>query len=321
MAGIIDVELKLKSLGFPNLKKISSYRIAILTNDDRVSVLEKVASELKENFQAQYVPNYTTASGSMLSSTGVVTLNGNYIILAKPASRQGKASAGLDNEDKLINEINNYIDSGWGSIKVIFLGSGKRVEVNGVKRAQSVGADTAGRKKSDVNLITDSGEFPISIKKTNAEYWESADRIWGDKAKSAIDFLSKNGDIKLIQESGIYTFGNGVTGIGIPATDSEKTNFVFGSDLLGRGIVVKQTFSSSTFRWDETTGSLTVTCNKIFKTLSDVSSSSEDVYLFIRKDRTRRNPYPGMRVLAAYKSRVTSGRVKVFPRSKFRGVI
>jgi len=322
MDNILDIESKLRSMGFASLKRISSSRVAILTNDDRTSVLEKVASELKEDFNAKYVANYTTSSGSMLSSTGVVTLNGNKIILAKPASRQGKGSAGLDNEDKLVNEINNHIDDGWGSIKVIFIGSGKKIEINDVKKAQSVGADTAGRKKSDVNLITSSGEFPISIKKTNAEYWESADRIWGSKAKAAIDFLSKNGDIKLVvEQSGIYSFGNNVTGIGIPATQSEKTDFVFGSDLLGKGIVVKQTFSASTFRWDESTGSLTVMCNKIFKTLSDVSSSSEDVYLFIRKDRTRRNPYPGMRVLAAYKSRVTSGSVKVFSRSKFRGVI
>jgi hypothetical protein len=321
MATIASVEQKLKSLGYTSLKTISGSRTAILTNEDRTSLLEKVAQELKEEYNAVYNPSYATSSGSLISSTGVVVLKGNILILAKPASRQGGGSAGLDNEDRLVNEVNKYINNGWGSITVIFSGSGKKEVVSGVTKAESVGADTVGRKKSDVNLITSNGAFPISIKKANAEYWESADRIWGAKAKAAIDFLVERGDIGIKQVGGIYTFENNVTGIAIPATDLEKTDFVFGSDLLGKGIVVKETFNSGSFSWDENTGTLKVNCKKIFKTLQDVKSSTDDVYLLIRKDRTRKNPYPGMRVLATYKSRAHSGSVKVFSRSKFGRII
>lgn len=319
MAAISTIELKLRKLGYTSLKHISGTRTAILTDKPRIPLLEQVAQQFQEE-GAQYIPNFTTKSGSLISSSGVVQI-GKILILAKPASRQGGGSAGLDNEDRLVREIQKYLAEGWASITVNFSAGGKNIPVRGVTGVQSVGSDTANRKKSDVNLITQSGAFPISIKKTNAEYWESADRIWGQKAKVALDFLVQQGDIELIQSGGIYTFGNNVTGVAIPANDAERQDFVFGGDLLGRGIVVKQTFSNSTFWWDEETGILNVTCNKIFQTISDVKNGNEDVYLFIRKDRTRKNPYPGMRVLATYKSRVSSGSIKTFPRKKFGSLI
>ena len=320
MAAISTIELKLRKLGYNTLKNISSKRTAILTNQSRIPLLQEVAKQFEEE-GAQYIPEFTTASGSLVSSSGVVKI-GDLIILAKPLSRQGGGSAGLDNEDALVKEVQEYITKeGWASIAVHFVAGGKTIKVPGVRGVQSVGSDTANRKKSDVNLLTDSGPFPISIKKTNAEYWESADRIWGAKAKVALDFLAQQGDIELVEQGGIYTFGKNVTGVAIPATDDERTNFVFGADLLGRGIVVKQTFSNSTFSWDEEKGILQVRCKKIFQTLNDVKNGDEDVYLFIRKDRTRRNPYPGMRVLATYKSRVSSSSIKTFPRRKFGSLI
>ena len=159
----------MRKLGYNTLKNISSKRTAILTNQSRIPLLQEVAKQFEEE-GAQYIPEFTTASGSLVSSSGVVKI-GDLIILAKPLSRQGGGSAGLDNEDALVKEVQEYINKeGWASIAVHFVAGGKTIKVPGVpERVQSVGADTANRKKSDVNLLTDSGPFPISIKKTNAE--------------------------------------------------------------------------------------------------------------------------------------------------------
>ena len=97
---ISTIELKLRKLGYNTLKNISSKRTpTILTNQSRIPLIQEVAKQFEEE-GAQYIPEFTTASGSLVSSSGVVKI-GDLIILAKPLSRQGGGSAGLDNEDAL----------------------------------------------------------------------------------------------------------------------------------------------------------------------------------------------------------------------------
>ena len=98
--------------------------------------------------------------------------------------------------------------------------------------------------------------------------------------------------------------------------------FVFGSDLLGTGAVVKRTFSSGDFSFDEKLLHLKIRCDHIYRTLQELESSSDDVYLLIRRDSTRKSipNYPGLRVLATYKSRVTGG-VKKVDRGLLDGII
>lgn len=329
---IPEIELILRKLGYTNFKNKTTNRIAILTDGDRAGVLRRVAEIFKDK-GAVYKPNYQTPlingrGGNQVSSLGVVDIGGK-IVFTRPASKQGNKSAGIGNEIAFVNGINRYLDTGYGAfhtITVIFSGSGKTIVVDNVLIAESAGSDTAGRKKSDVNLIRlNAPTFRVSLKKSTAEFWESADTIYGSQAVSIIEFLENSGDIKIIRTGNKVNFEPGVTGVAIPTTDDEKRNFVFGSDILGNGAVVKQTFSGdSHFIWDENNLTLKVNCLKLYDNLNQVKSSSEDPYILIRKGSDRslggRKDFTGLRVQAVYKSRLT-GNIKLFPRSKFAGLI
>jgi hypothetical protein len=329
---IPEIELILRKLGYTNFKNKTANRIAILADGDRAAVLRRVEEIFKDK-GAVYKPNYQTPlvngkGGNQVSSLGVVDIGGK-IVFTRPASKQGNKSAGIGNEIAFVNGVNKYLDTGYGAfhtITVIFSGSGRTIVVDNVLIAESAGSDTAGRKKSDVNLIRlNAPTFRVSLKKSTAEFWESADTIYGSQAVSIIESLENSGDIKIIRTGNKVNFGPGVTGIAVPTTDDEKRNFVFGSDILGNGAVVKQTFSGdSHFTWDENNLILKVNCLKLYDNLNQVKSSSEDPYILIRKGSDRslggRKDFTGLRVQAVYKSRIT-GNIKLFPRSKFAGLI
>ena len=329
---IAEIELVLRKLGYANFKNKTANRIAILVDGDRAGVLRRVAEIFKDK-GSFYNPSYQTPlingkGGNQVSSLGVVEI-GNKIVFTRPASRQGSKSAGIGNEIAFVNGINKHLDTGYGAfhtITVVFSGSGRTIVVDNVLIAEAAGSDTAGRKKSDVNLIrSNAPTFRVSLKKSTAEFWESADTIYGSQAVSIIESLEQSGDISIIRTGNTVNFGSGVTGVAIPTTDDEKTNFVFGSDILGNGAIVKHTFSGdSHFIWDENNLTLKVNCVKLYDNLSQVKSSSEDPYILIRKGSDRslggRKDFTGLRVQAVYKSRLT-GNIKLFPRSKFAGLI
>lgn len=329
---IPQIELELKKSGYTNFKNKTVNRIAILSDGDRSAVLRKVAEIFKDK-GAIYNPNYQTPiingrGGNQVSSLGVVEI-GNKIIFARPASRQGNNSPGIGNEIAFVNGINKYLDTGYGifhTITVVFYVSGRTITVNNVLIAESTGSDTGGRKKSDVNLVRlNAPTFRVSLKKSTANFWESADSYYGSQAVSIIESLEKSGDISLMRTGNRVDFGPGITGIAIPTTDDEKSNVIFGSDILGNGAIVKQTFSGDThFIWDETNLILTVNCLKLYTDINQVKCSDEDPYMLIRRGSDRslggRKDFTGLRVQSVYKSRIT-GDIKQFPRNKFTGLI
>jgi hypothetical protein len=327
-----EIELKLRKLGYTNFKNKTSNRISIVVDGDRSAVLRKVAEIFKDQ-GAIYNPNYQTPvvngrGGNQLSSVGVVKI-GDKIVFTRPLSKQGNKSAGVASEISFVNGVNKYLDTGYGAfhtITVIFNGSGRTIVVDNVLIAEYVGSKTSDGKKSDVNLIRlNAPTFKISLKKSNAQIWESATSSYGFKASSIIDSLEKSGDIKLIRTGTQVKFAPGITGVAIPTSDSEKTDFIFGSDILGNGAVVKQTFlGDNHFIWNEEKLILTVNCLKLYDSLSQIKYSNEDPFILIRtaSDRSLDGSeyYKGLRVQAVYKSRLV-GSVKQFPRSKFNGII
>jgi hypothetical protein len=284
------VENALKELGYTNLKKVSGTRIAILTNDNRVDVLEYVTKKIQGS-----VYDRTPSSSS---SVGVVNY-GKIYIMAKPASKQGTASAGVDNEHILVNTINKHAKN--GPINVKFKGKNKDYDVVGCVKAEAVGGDTAGRKKADIVVIDTNGvKYPISIKKDNAEVWESADSYYGPTANKIIDDLIKKGKVAVLDQGGFYKIE---PNIAVKATSSETKSVVFGSDIeRDGGCIVTKTFSSSSFKMDGDI--LVVDCSNIITQMSDVKGDKE-VYFLIRNDKTRKSlKYKGLRVLAIYKKRL-----------------
>lgn len=289
--------LTLASLGFPNQKKMSSNKLAVLVDMNRVDALEKIQKAIKGSTY-----NKTPTSAS---SVGFVKV-GQFTIFAKPASKQGKASAGVDNEQMLVDYINSAAKT--GPVNVFFMNGNKTFEVFGCVEAISAGTDTAGRKKSDVNLIDYKNRvYPISIKKDDAEYWESADSYFGAEAKKIIDMAVKEGKTKLVPQTNYFTIE---PNIAVEATTSEKKDVVFGSDIQPNGCIITKTFSRSSFDMKDDT--VVVDVSSIITDMRDVKGE-KDVYFLIRNDKTRKSikEYPGIRILAAYAKRINKNVVIV----------
>ena len=282
-------------LGHDKFKDKSRTNFQVLVDGiNRVDLLKQIES-LFSPLGAVYDLN----KGS--SSVGAVTI-GRFSIGAAPLSKQGKKSAGLDNEDTLIIQLNNMLRD--GPLHVEFTSGSKSFRVEDVKTVEEVGRDTAGRKKSDVNLITTSGKsIPLSLKKDNAEMWESADSYYSIKAKTIIDDQVKLGKVRLEGT----TVKRVVPNIAVKASTKETTDVVFGSDIIqNSGAVLYKTYSSSDFSIDESGESIIVTVSEIYRTVPEVERGKQAVYFLIRNDSSRRGSkiYPGIRALAVGKSRI-----------------
>jgi hypothetical protein len=277
------------SLGY-EVKGMTSRRLAVLTNDNRIDALKNIIKKIKRS-KFFDVP-------SSASSIGYVEIDGLQV-LAKPLSKQGNASAGISNEKIVVDTIN--ANTKKGAINVIFKAGRSTFKVNGCTKASSVGSDTAGRKKADIVLYVKNKEYPISIKKDNAEYWESADTLFGNDAEKIVSKAVLAKKIKLVDHSTYFTIE---PNIAVKANREEKKSIVFGSDILtNKGCIITKTFSSDSFNL--VNGDLVIDVSNIIKTLDDIPGE-KDVYFLIRNDKTRKSvkKYPGIRVLAAYKSRI-----------------
>lgn len=225
---------------------------------------------------------------------GVKYKNSKFLI--KPTGVQGRASAGTENEDVLVNEVRKYLDE--GAKNVVFNGSNKSYVTKNIKEIKDVGYDTASGKKADVVLIGDK-DYPISIKKDNAGFWESSDTRY----KAVVNKLSekiKNGDYapQLVFRPYVDKMGNTKEGInlmyndktnqpvsGVIVTDlpsKEEDSIIFGSD---DAVVVYKTFLPSDF---ELKGdNLNVKVTKIITDMKDIEEFNLEPVVNIRRDVTR----------------------------------
>jgi len=335
---IYNIERQLIKSGYSEFKNKTRNRIAIVTDRDRSEVMQEVAN-LLQPLGAKYIEDYTTPKGARISSVGVVVVGNEpnlKVIYTKPKFNQSKRAPGSGNESNFINGINKYLDkSGYGyfhtiTIKFVAKNNRKVLEVGDVLIAENVASDTMGRKKADVNLVRlNQPPFPISLKQDDSVFWESADTLLGKQAEIILSTLDGSGEIiydKKQQKVFIGSDNNKYTGLSIPLSKEEKTDAVFGSDILGNGAIIKGTYPtalSEKFSFDEKLGVLTIKTSRIYETLNEINRSDEEPYLLIRKDvsRTaginRNRKYSGLRVIASYKNRVTSGAVKILDRERF----
>lgn len=289
----------LTSLGYDNTKRISGNKVAVLTDENRIAVLRMIQKRIKGSVYDQ-----TPRSES---SVGRVTV-GSYIILVKPASKQGKASAGVNNEHNLVETVSEIL-SRLGSVNIIFkTKTGRKYNIPQCISVAAVGADTLGRKKADIVFVSrGNSKYPVSIKKDNAEIWESADSFFGKQAKIIIDKAVADGKTKLVDKG---TYYNIQPNIAVSASRTERLDVVFGSDLQNNGSVITRTFESSDFVLKEET--LTINVSDIITNESHIKGD-KDVFFLIRNDKTRKSipEYPGIRILAVYKSRINKNVVVV----------
>lgn len=299
----LDVKKDLIKMGFKDEDIIiqNSKRIRLLTNNnERKQVMDKLISK-----GYKFDPNFTG------SSLGAVIAKDGTAVMVKPRDKQGAGSVGLDNEHFFINKINEFTQD--GPINVIFKGNNKTLKYNNVSKALEVGRDTKGGKKADVKLLDESGKVisNISIKKNNAQIWESADRRYKNLTNILVKKLL-NGDFKTVSlrkstktdKNNIYRLYNPKTDkdLGIivikdlPKEDNES--IIFGTDVP-KTVVIKQTFEDSNFNFIN--GVLTIKVNFIASSLNDIEGTEYEPILVYRHDVTRPNTY-GLRPIVHYKS-------------------
>jgi hypothetical protein len=262
----------------------SSKQIRLLTKgNERKSTMDKLVTDLGYT----YNPNFKG------SSLGAVIADDGTAIIVKPKERQGGLSAGLDNEQALVDGINQYTDE--EPIKVVFKGTNKTISFDKVTKAKSVGTDTAGGKKSDVALYSgDKIIGNLSLKKANAVMWESADKRYKDLVNKLSQKLIKTPfptiGLRETEKDGIYRLYNPKTNTdlsGIIITDlpnNENESIIFGTDDP-KVQVIKHTFQPSDFSFDN--GTLTIQSGVIFTDLSDVEGTEYEPILVLRHDVTR----------------------------------
>jgi len=283
------IEILKGEFGFKDedFKKVSGTRYKVLVpRAERFDYAQKM--DALEDFT--FDPN---AKGS---SMGAVLYKGALFLL-KPSGAQGRASAGTENEDVLSNELRKYLED--GPKDVVFVGSNKNYITKGITEVFDVGYDVAGGKKADVILKGDK-DYPISIKKDNAGFWESSDTRYKDVVRKLSEkiergdfapeltfkpFVDKLGNVK----EGISIMYNEVTDekvTGVIVTDlpsKDEKSIIFGSD---DAVVIYRTYSPKDFSLEGDT--VKVEVSKIIEDLSDVEEFNAEPVLNIRHDSTRK---------------------------------
>ena len=282
------IEILKKELGFTddNFVKQSSVTYKLLVpRADRLDIATKI--DKIEDFE--FDPNL---KGSSIG--GIKYKNAKFLL--KPSGVQGRASAGTENEDVLVNEVKKSLQQ--GAKNVIFQGTNQNYVTKNIKEILDVGYDTASGKKADVVLVGDK-KYPISIKKDNAGFWESSDTRYKDVVLKLSDKI-KNGDFapQLVFKPFIDKMGNTKEGINIMFNDEtnkpvtgvivtdlptkDEQSIIFGSD---NAVVIYKTYLPSDFNLQGE--NLNVKVNNIITDLKQIEELNLEPVLNIRRDVTR----------------------------------
>ena len=282
------IEILKKELGFTddNFVKQSSVTYKLLVpRADRMSI----ASQIDQIEDFEFDANL---KGSSIG--GIKYKNAKFLL--KPSGVQGRASAGTQNEDVLVDEVKKYLQQ--GAKNVIFQGTNQNYVTKNIKEILDVGYDTASGKKADVVLVGDK-KYPISIKKDNAGFWESSDTRYKDVVLKLSDKI-KNGDFapQLVFKPFVDKMGNTKEGINIMFNDEtnkpvtgvivtdlptkDEQSIIFGSD---NAVVIYKTYLPSDF--DLQGENLNVKVNNIITDLKQIEELNLEPVLNIRRDVTR----------------------------------
>jgi len=215
-------------------------------------------------------------------------------VLVKDQGGQGDQSAGVANEVEMASMLQSVIEK-YGSANVTFVDPrGKSLVIKDCNSVDVAGRDTANSKKADVVLSSPERSLPISIKKLNAEAWESADNLFGSKAREIIDKLVDDGLVKLKKldktrdGEPVYALSKEIV---IEPTEQEATRAIFGSDLNPKGGVVIQTFKPEHFA--QKGNNVTVECHAVIANKEDIPESHLMVWL-LRNDSNRNSKALGL---------------------------
>lgn len=296
-----DVIAALNAAGYEQLKTGTNVIAATVQipdgakkNEFRVSILGDILSKMQQAFPGSNPRIFQAQKYGSLG--GVVFDNSPIGIVVKDVGKQGDQSAGVANELELASFLQSVIEK-YGSANVTFVDPrGKKISIDDCTSVDVAGRDTAGRKKADVVLKSEKSSLPISIKKLDADMWESADSLFGSKAKSILqDLQDKNAiELKKFKDDAGRVYYKLNKEIVVEPSEEEALNAIFGSDLNPKGGVVIQTFKPEHYTQDE--NNVTVQAHSVIAKKDDIPESHLMVWL-IRNDKSRNNPLPGLRTL------------------------
>ena len=295
----LEIESVLKKNGYADLK-VNGNAIAVMTQIPdgakkdafRKSILDNVLVILQKSFPKS---GPTISSDPRLSSIGGIVFSDSAVrILVKDLGIQGDQSAGVANEIEMASLLQSVIEK-YGSANVTFVDPrGKSLVIKDCNSVDVAGRDTANSKKADVVLSSPERSLPISIKKLNAEAWESADNLFGSKAREIIDKLVDDGLVKLKKldktrdGEPVYALSKEIV---IEPTEQEAVRAIFGSDLNPKGGVVIQTFKPEHFT--QKGNDVTVECHAVITNKEDIPESHLMVWL-LRNDSNRNSKALGL---------------------------
>lgn len=288
------VEAALRQLGYEDFK-INGNKINALVQipsgqqetEFRVEMLQEILAGLKKIYGNRV--QFSNDPG--LSSLGGVVFDASPVsVVVKDIGKQGNKSAGVGNELEMAGLIASVIDK-YTAANITFVDQrGKKMTIKNCTHVDVKGRDTADRKKADVVLSSSKGSLPISIKKLNADMWESADTMIGERARAILDKLVKDGLVKLKKigdrktRSGsvpVYSLSKEIV---MEPTEEEALSAVFGNDLNPKGGIVIQTFKPEHF--SQVDNNVTVQCHKVITSAEEIPESHMMVWL-LRNDSTR----------------------------------
>jgi hypothetical protein len=299
------------------LKKI---KLKTLVKGNNVEVLVDTPPKNKDAFRKEVLLTLLkslkpagAAYDPLGSSIGRIVFAGDPTkIYVKDIGKKGDNSAGIGNE-KIIAEMLDKVIKNHGSANVTFVDDQKRkLTIKSVTQVDVSGRSSGTRKhggevkKADIVLRSLRGQLPVSIKKINAEYWESADTYYGAKAGALIKKLRQEGYIKLLKtdKPGILKLSKEIV---VEPTEQEAQHVIFGGDINPEGGVIIQTFLPEHFVQDG--NKVTIHAHAVIKTKEDIPESHLMMWL-IRNDSSRNIAaigIPGVRVYAAAYKRAIGG--------------
>jgi hypothetical protein len=290
-----QVEAVLRKNGYEDFK-INGNKINVLVqipagqkkNEFRTAILNEILALLQQQFpegDAEYSPD-----PGISSLGGIVFSNSPVIIVIKDVGKQDDNSAGVANELELAGLLQSIVKK-YGSVNVTFVDPrGKKMTLNNCTNVDIAGRDTSDRKKADVVLTSARGQLPISIKKVNADMWESADNLFGQRARTILDKLIKDGVVSLHKigdrkiKTGTVPVYELSKEIVLEPTPQEAMQAIFGSDLNPKGGVVIQTFKPEHFK--QQNNNVIVNAHAVITNPAEIPESHLMVWL-IRNDSTR----------------------------------
>ena len=289
------IEQELKKLGYDNVAikgKILRVIVQIPEGKKQTEFRKLVQQEIFNQMSSIFRNEAITISNDVrYGSIGAVVFEKLGIaILVKDLGKQGDNSAGVANEIELASLLTSVIQK-YGSVNVTFIDErGKKMGITAATNVTVAGRDTEDRKKADVVLYNKTKNLPISIKKLNAEAWESADSLFGERAREIILDLKKKGVIKLVKiaeresKQGMVPVYKLSKEIVVEPTPEESMKAIFGNDLNPEGGIVIQTFKPE--HYIQKDNNVTVQCHAVITAWEDIPESHLMVWL-LRNDSSR----------------------------------